>query len=624
MKRAPLLELGIAVLAALAVRVALSQPFAITVAGATPSGRVHGQAVVSIPGVPRGAPVRVRIEVDARALRLGIDEEALIEVRASPQGVVMSELPPTGSRGARLRLAPLPGEGPFVLRKIDLQAPVPAAPSIVAFLATLATGIGIGRIRERRLALACALAMAGFGILAAAPHLLAAAFLVPSAVLGFRVRSYLPGVLLLGALVFGAWVRLYFLPSAGSWDTEYWKAWMSRAVTAGVPRVYGDSDATPDGHFVSHLLGREKLFQIEYKRRDYVVDYPPLAMALWQWSWRGLRLFAPSLDRGEAENVAVKLPAVLGDLLSILVLLSLFRQEPGRGLTLGALYWSLPLSWLPSAVLGFLDAAYAPFALLGLVAAGKGRGMLAGALIALAALIKPQALLFAPAALLALESGRARAIAAGFAVAFAALVPFALAGTLEEAVTHVFRILFQHRLSAGYANPWWVLGHLANGGGFTDRIEYATLDAVGFPAGVLGTASFLAALAFVLRRAPKSPFLAGAGSVLAYGVMALGVHENHPHPMFLAFLATGLRSRRLRAIAGLLAASYVLNMLALSGIGRFYGLRYLDVESLAAAVSSLRMGLGFDLTLALAILNTVLFAVFLAQLDRSARRGRVA
>jgi hypothetical protein len=275
-------------------------------------------------------------------------------------------------------------------------------------------------------------------------------------------------------------------------------------------------------------------------------------------------------------------------------------------------------------VLGFLDAAYAPFALLGLVAAGKGRGMLAGALIALAALIKPQALLFAPAALLALESGRARAIAAGFAVAFAALVPFALAGTLEEAVTHVFRILFQHRLSAGYANPWWVLGHLANGGGFTDRIEYATLDAVGFPAGVLGTASFLAALAFVLRRAPKSPFLAGAGSVLAYGVMALGVHENHPHPMFLAFLATGLRSRRLRAIAGLLAASYVLNMLALSGIGRFYGLRYLDVESLAAAVSSLRMGLGFDLTLALAILNTVLFAVFLAQLDRSARRGRVA
>jgi hypothetical protein len=335
-------------------------------------------------------------------------------------------------------------------------------------------------------------------------------------------------------------------------------------------------------------------------------------MGLWQWSWRAVRFFAPALDRGEAENVAVKLPAVLGDLLSLLVLLSLFRHEPGRGLSLAALYWSLPLSWLPSAVLGFLDAAYAPLAVLGLVAAARGRGALAGALVAVAALVKPQALLVAPAALVALDSGRARAIGAGLAVAGAALLPFALAGTLEEAVTHVFRILFQNRLSAGYANPWWLVGHLANGGGLTDRVEYATLAAVGVPARVLGIGSFLAALAFVLRRAPTDPVLAGAGSVLAYGILALGVHENHPHPMFLAFLATGFASRKLRTIVSLLAASYLLNMLALSGIGRFYGLRYLEVESLAAAVSSLRMGLGFDLTLALAVLNTVLFAVFLA------------
>jgi hypothetical protein len=539
----------------------------------------------------------------------------------------MSELPETGSRGARLRLAPLPGEGPLVLRKIDVQSQVLAAPSIVAFLATLATAIGIGRIRERRLGIACGIAMAGFVILAAAPHLLAVVFLVASAVLGVRTRSYLPALSLLAALVFGAWVRLYFLPSAGSWDTEYWKAWMTRAVEAGVTRVYGDSGATPDGDFVPHLLGREKLFQVDYKGREYVVDYPPLAMALWQWSWKGVRFFAPGMDRGEAENVAVKLPAVLGDLLSILVLLSLFRQEPGRGLTLAALYWSLPLSWLPSATLGFLDAAYAPLAVLGLVAAGKGRGALAGALVALAALIKPQALLFAPAALVALESAnwvRVRAIAAGVAVASAALVPFALAGTIEEAITHVFRILFQYRLSAGYANPWWVVGHLASGGGFVDRVDYATLDAVGFPARVLGTGSFLAALAFLLHRASKSSVLAGAGSVFAYSILALGVHENHPHPMFLAFVATGLACRRLRTMVSLLGASYVLNMLALSGIGRFYGLRYLEVEALAAAVSSLRMGLGFDLTLALAILNTVLFAVFLAQLERSARRSRGA
>jgi hypothetical protein len=60
--------------------------------------------------------------------------------------------------------------------------------------------------------------------------------------------------------------------------------------------------------------------------------------------------------------------------------------------------------------------------------------------------------------------------------------------------------------------------------------------------------------------------------------------------------------------------SYFLNMLALSGLGRFYGLRYMELEPLSAAISSLRMGLGFDLTLLLGLLNTALFLFFLASL----------
>src|SRR3990172_12228754 len=119
---------------------------------------------------------------------------------------------------------------------------------------------------------------------------------------------------------------------------------MPRAVDVGIPRVYGESDATPQGNFVPHLLGREKLFQIVYKGRDFVVDYPPLAMALWRWSWMAVALLAPDLHPAEAENVAVKLPAVLGDVISVLLLLYLFRARPLRGLTLGALYWALPLS----------------------------------------------------------------------------------------------------------------------------------------------------------------------------------------------------------------------------------------------------------------------------------------
>jgi hypothetical protein len=297
----------------------------------------------------------------------------------------------------------------------------------------------------------------------------------------------------------------------------------------------------------------------------------------------------------------------------------MFRSDPRRGLTLGALYWVLPVSWLPSAVLGFLDAAYAPFAVLGLVAAGRGRPALSGALIALAALIKPQALIVAPAAFAALDSGRLRAVAAGLGVVAAALLPFVLAGTLEEAVTHVFRILFQQRLSAGFANLWWVVGHLTSGSSPTGRVEYAAIDSLPLPAGLVGTALFVLAAGYVLFTASRAASLAGAALVFAYGTFAMGVHENHTHSMFLAFAATGLFSRRLRALVSLLALSYVLNMLALSGIGRFYGLRYMAFEPLAAWVSSLRMGLGFDLTLLLGVLNTALFVWLLASL-----RGEVA
>jgi hypothetical protein len=620
--RAPVVEIGIGLAAALSVWWAQAQPFAISpgdrafgrlVAGATASGRVPERAVVSIPRVRRSMRGEARLEVEGGPFRLGIDNAPPVEVRPSREGIVVTELPANGSRGARLQLIPLAAKPALVLRKVEVEGAAPAPWTVaLAFLAGLVSALGTGRVLGKRAGRACGLATAALAVVAASPHPVAAILFGASVLAGARSRSYWAALPLLGALVFGAWVRFYFLFSAGSWDTEYWKAWMTRAVGAGVSGVYGDSDATPEGHFVQHLLGRENLYQIPYKGRDFVVDYPPLAMALWRWSWKGVSAAAPGLDRGEKENAAVKLPSVIGDVLSVLLLLYLFPSR--RGLGLAALYWALPLSWLPSAVLGFLDAAYAPFAVLALAAAARGRAAFAGALVALASLIKPQALLVAPAAFAALDRGRTRAVASGLAVVGVALVPFVLAGTLEEAVTHVFRILFQQRLSAGYANFWWVAGHLANGGALSSRVEYASIGALPIPAGLVGTALFLAAAAFVVSRAGKQACLAGAGLIFAYGILAVGVHENHPHTMFLAFAATGLYSRRLRLLVSILSGTYLLNMLALSGLGRFYGLRYMELEPLAASIAALRMGLGFDLTLLLGLVNTALFVFFLASL----------
>jgi hypothetical protein len=268
------------------------------------------------------------------------------------------------------------------------------------------------------------------------------------------------------------------------------------------------------------------------------------------------------------------------------------------------------VSWLSSAVLGFLDAAYVPFAVAALVAAASGRSGRAGMLVALAALIKPQGILVAPAVVLALRKHGAsiwRGAVFGLAVVGVALLPFAIEGTLEEAVTHVFRILFQQRLSAGYANIWWIAGHVANGAGLTEPVSFARIDTVPLPAALIALAMFALAV-YRFCSSARSSLLAGAAVVFSFGMLALGVHENHPHAMFLAFTATGLVCLELRIVTGVLSLTYVLNMLALSGLGRFYGLRYMALEPTTAWISRLRIGLGLDLTLFLAAVNIAIFA----------------
>jgi hypothetical protein len=202
-----------------------------------------------------------------------------------------------------------------------------------------------------------------------------------------------------------------------------------------------------------------------------------------------------------------------------------------------------------------------------------------------------------------------------------ALVPFALAGTLTTAFVHVYRILFQERLSGGYPNPWWLLGHVLTLGpeGWSAPVKYARIELLPLPARPLGSLLFALAAAVVVwkqrgSRGPGPALLSATALFFAYGMLGVGVHENHPHPLFLLLLGTGLPSTRLRTLWAALSSIYVVNMLAMSGLGRFYGLRHAAVEPLARMASGLRHAAGFDLTLLLVFLNLALFAWLLLRL----------
>jgi hypothetical protein len=607
------------------------------VRGAAPDGTVQRRATIGLPGLGRFEQGSMRLVVRPRSIVLvTIDGRTPQTARANERGEIAVQIPAAASPGSRISISPEPDSAPLRVERISfLQPTASRIPLVLAFaLATLLVWL-TSRRKGLYLALALGLSVSALFAIFASSALLwlvgpFSRLLIPVLLFSGSVacaylkttdrRFFWAVTGLVAAALFGGWVRLYFLPSAGSWDMEYWKAWMTRAAEHGITRVYGEPDATPPGHFLDQLWGREPLFRIDHRGRSFAVDYPPLAMALWRWSLSFIRGVEPVLDRGEIENAAVKLPSILGDVAATLLLLYVFQDR--RGWWLAALYWALPVSWLNSAVLGFLDGAYAPLAVGSLVAATRGKPGWAGALLALGALIKPQGLLVLPAVVVALYRSRAailRGAVVGLGVVGVALVPYWLDGTVEEAITHVFRIIFQERLSGGYANLWWIVGHLASGEPLAGPVAYARIDALQFPIRPIAYGLFALSVAWFCYDV-RSGALAGATVVFTYGILALGVHQNHPHSMILAFAATGLFSRRLQIAVGIISLTYVLNMLCLSGLGRFYSLRYLALESMISWANDLRMSLGFDLTLILAAVNVSIFAwlfVFAQQEERA-------
>ncbi|MBN2370930.1 MAG: hypothetical protein JXO72_10620 [Vicinamibacteria bacterium] len=591
----------------------------------------HEPRLLLLSGAADDAGIDARIDVDQRsvgAVRITRRREAVIVV------------PSSRAPGARIDVSV---SAPVRLSSIAIRgvsAP-PIASALLAFLLTMGLTLYVGRFMRSRSSVSIGIA---FGSLLVAAHTPALVWLavpggvryallaplmaltaIVSAIAAPRSdrRIIFQGSLLLGAIVFGAWVRGAFLPSAGSWDTEYWKAWTHRAVDAGLTRVYGDPDSVPPGHFWAQFNGQEQRFEASYDGREFPVDYPPLAMALWSLSYRMVARYVTGLDAAEIRNVSVKLPAVAGDLAALVAILWVLRRRPRRAVALAVLYWALPVSWLSSAVLGYSDATYAPLSAVALCAAGSGAPVLAGLALATACLLKPTAGVIAPvifAGLIRRRGASWRAALAAAIVGVVAFAPYAASGTLATAVIHLYRIVHQRTLSGGFPNPWWLIGHMltmpSKNVAWHGPVQYASVDLIP-EARVWGLVLFLLATVAVLygmQRCSSSIHVMIAGGVLvfSYGLLAVGVHENHPHALFLILLATGLAQRRWRLFFTGVALSYVLTMLCLSGLGRFYGTRYVAIDPIIDLVLELRMASGLDITLLLVPINVLLLISALA------------
>jgi len=366
---------------------------------------------------------------------------------------------------------------------------------------------------------------------------------------------------LLALLLAGALLQILALPLPGTVDVESFKIWSYHASAEGVAGAYGTAAPRADR-------------RLSFNGHEQVLDYPPAGVAALGVVGRIYRAFFPAFPDDEKLTIAIKLLPLTASAVLTLVLLATPGLDTRRAREGAALlYWLNPAVMLNVAILGYLDALCALPAVGAVIAAASNAGWIAGALFALACLIKPQGVLVLPAIALALWERRetrmrelARAAGAGAAVAALFFAPIVRAGATANAVWAVKRLVTDHMLSGNATNVWWIAGAALH------RPAQIVL-VVNASYWLLLAATWivvLSAIAWAVRATRGRGDLAAlaalsAFAVHAYAVLALQVHENH---LFLALPLLAIVAASRPDYRGLLL---LVSLVAAVNANLFYG-----------------------------------------------------
>jgi Gpi18-like mannosyltransferase len=355
-----------------------------------------------------------------------------------------------------------------------------------------------------------------------------------------------------GILIGGLVLRLLLMPRTGyEPDVAFWKSYLTYAVSFGVTNVYALE--TP------------------------LQPYPPVLMILLWGIGLLYRALWPQAEDTAILTAFVKVPAVAADLAGAFLLARFARSRgvsPKRAAALLAFH--PVLIWI-SAYWGQVDILHGGLAALAFGSIVARRAALAGTLLALGALVKPQGLLVVPAgaALLVAVAGwraLARAAAAGIGVAALLLLPFAASGhggALVRLYTGAADLYPYLSLNAW--NPWW-LAVLAQRGDPAFPLLRDDAPLLGIvSARALGRVLFLAAtFAIVVRcarvRRDGADLAVRAWRLLtlqwlAFFLLPTQVHERYLIPALASLAPLALLGRRDAALYATLSLGIFLNVL---------------------------------------------------------------
>lgn len=331
-------------------------------------------------------------------------------------------------------------------------------------------------------------------------------------------------------------LRLWLAPMRGHvHDLAQLKEWTRTAVTGNPLALYSESTA----------------------------NYPPLALVPLAGVGVLYHLFSPEFDLSAPGLTAlIKLPAIVADLLTAVLIYRLVRREKGErpALTWTALYAFNPAVWYTSAWWGQLEALYTLLMVLSLAAAAGGRTGRAWAWLAAGVLVKPHAGIIAPVLLVASwREGGWRALARGGLAAGSVLAlvlaPLAWVGQLPALWAQLRALAGQQLFLTMNAHNLWYLLSLGRGS-FAARGNSPITDTqpligsfTGWQIGLALLAGWclLVCAALWRRSRPRLPapdlYLPAAALALGFFMLPAESHERYLFPV-LALLAPILPGSR--------------------------------------------------------------------------------
>jgi hypothetical protein len=406
-------------------------------------------------------------------------------------------------------------------------------------------------------------------------------------------------------LLIGALARVAALPWPGTSDVLIWEA-DSLAASRDLTGLYG-----VHGHIAwDDVVGPQQS------------DYPPVAQAEFAVVGHLYQALGGATIPSRLLSTLVKLPGVAAELVFVGVLLWWPFRDRGDSVVRGAAlaFWLNPVVWLSGSALGYIDAQAAVPAVLAVLAASSGRAVIAGALVAIAALTKPQALFVLPAIVLVLRArpqplgAVGRGALAGIATGVAVLLPFLVRGAGPNLVDAARRLGSHDMLSGNAANVWWIASWAARTvyharvegwwAAITTPMFIVTISrwtSFGYPSPfVIGWTMVSALWLWAIWQArrglsPAGALVLAAWIVYAYAMFAPRVHENHLYLAVACLTVAAAMDRRVRV--HWLASSVVFGL----NLYLFYGLS----DGMPPLVNSAWTGV--DMTVLLAVASLVVF-----------------